>query len=271
MPLPSTLRWTRTQTTEFIPGWLRLVAVIETGIPADRIAGGRFLAEAMGAQLAGPGQSIKGALSLGEGKHIREFPELRVLAAPAAGQENIALAIDDILFVGDLDRTGWAPTEAAPDRVASTRRGLAAQLPDSRAHGSNGVMSTADLPSLQLPKPGPEPLNFEAVSLTNRGQADMFWADPRYGADARPLDADYVRERSTSPWAPVILDLRNEGADIDGARRIAPARLASEMGGLASGKELVVVADSETAAEEAARFLARLGMNAAYVAGPWES
>ena len=44
--------------TEFIPGWVELAAVVETGVPSHRIAGGRLLAEATGAPLFGPANEI---------------------------------------------------------------------------------------------------------------------------------------------------------------------------------------------------------------------
>ena len=111
---------------------------------------------------------------------------------------------------------------------------------------------------------GDDPLNFEAVDLTNRGRADMFWADPRFGTDVRQLDAAYVKERLGSPWAPTVIDMRDGGPDIDGARRIRPARLASEIAQIEAGREVVVVAYDAQVAAAGAAFLARLGMRAAW-------
>ena len=254
--------------TEFIPGWVDLAAVIETGVPAHRISGGRLLADATGTQLYGPAAEVRGASGLRDRSRIADITGLSAVAAPAYGEHDVALLVDDALFVGDLDGGGHARSDAAATRVTATRCELAARFPDHRAFGSRGEASVTSLADLPPPVPAGDPLNFEAIDLTNRGRADMYWADPRFAADAPRVDPDRARERLGSPWAPSLVDLRSGGDPIDGAIRLPPARLASEIGRIESGREVVVVADDEGTAAAAAGFLARLGMRAA-TAGTW--
>ncbi len=251
--------------TEFIPGWVELAAVVETGIPGHRVAGGRLLAEATDAPLHGPGRSIRGARGLGERSRIADFPGVVALAAPGYGESDIVVLAEDRLFVGDLDGGGRATDRAAAQRVVRTRAELASRFPDHVVYGSAGEMRGAGLAELAQPPECSEPLNFEAINLTNRGTADMFWADPRVGGETSELDPGYLRDRLDSPWAPVVVDMRSGGEDVEGARRIPPGRLASEIGQLATGREAVVLADDAEVAAAAAGFLARLGIRAAWV------
>jgi hypothetical protein len=251
--------------TEFIPGWVELAAVVETSVPGHRIAGGRLLAGATGAKLFGPGHEVRGAASLKERTRISDLPGLLSLAAPGYGEPDVALVVEDALFVGDLDGGGHARSDAAAARVTETRRGLAGRFPDHQLYGSRGEARGADLAGMPPVTVRGEPLNFEAVDLTNRGRADMYWADPRIVTDVRQLDADYVRERLGSPWAPAVIDLRLDGDGIEGASHIRPARLASEIAKIQTGREIIVVGDDADIAAAAAGFLARLGMRAAWV------
>ncbi len=232
--------------TEFLPASLDHLLVVETGLPAWRVAGGRPLAEATGGELYGPA-----GRPLVAGTRIDGFPETGVVAAPARDGGEVALVVADLLFVGDLDTT-----IPADERVAATRLDLAGRFPDHRCHGSGGVRPAREL--AQLPPPpaaaGMAALNAEAVVMTNRGDADMYWADPRFTAPAPQVDRDYVEGRAGSPWAPVVVDLGE----------IAPERLASEIGRLEASREVVVVAGDAATAEAAAGFLRRLGVNAAW-------
>ena len=252
--------------TEFIPGWVELVAVVETGVPAGRIAGGRPLAEATGAPLYAPAGQVRGAKDLRDRTRLGDIPGLIAVAAPGYGERDVVLLVEDALFVGDIDGAGHARDHASAERVAATRRALAARFPDHRAYGARGEAPAAQLADLPRPEPGGDPLNFEAIDLTNRGRADLYWADPRFGTDVSQLDADYLRERLGSPWAPMVIDLRTGGDPIDGAQRIAPARLASEIARIESGRETVVIADDDQLAARAAALFARLGIRAGWAA-----
>ncbi len=249
---------------EFLPGFVKLVAVVETGIPAGRVAGGRLLAEATGARLYGPGAALRGAVAQRDGTRIEGFPEARSLAAPGIGDADVALLVGELLFVGGLDGADWAPDAAAADRVQETRIDLAARFPRHTAHGSAGSRPAAELAMLDPPRPGPAPLNADAVLLTNQGRADMFWADPRFGDDAPSVDDAYLQSRSASPWAPMVVDLRAEPDRTEAALAVAPGRLASEIGRLEANRQIVVRADDEATARAAAGFLRRLGMSAAW-------
>ncbi len=239
--------------TEFLPARLRDVTVVETGLPAWRVAGGRLLAEALGAQLYGPAGH-----RLAAGTRIAGFPEAGVIAAPARSGGEVALVIADLLFVGDLDTS-----IPADPMVTETRSDLARRFPDHRCHGSGGTRPAADL--AQLPAPPAAAglvagLNAEAVVMTNRGEADMYWADPRFTAPAPEVDHSYLEGRAGSPWAPLVVDLGEGGGEV----RVRPERLASEIGRLEASREVVVVAGDPATAQAAAGFLRRLGVNAAW-------
>ncbi len=249
--------------TEFLPGFVTLAAVVETSVPAHRVGGGRLLAAATGVARYGPGDTGRGARDLRGGARVDGFPEAVALAAPGYGPHDMALMVGDLLFVGDLD-AALPGDPGGSARVVTTRADLAGRFPDRIAHGSAGTRRVSELAELPQPPVGPPPLNAEAVLLTNRGEADLFWADPRFGADAPAVDEGYVRSRSGSPWSPTIVDLRADPEE--GTLAVAPARLASEIGRLEANRQIVVRADDPATAEQAARFLRRLGMAAAWVA-----
>lgn len=248
---------------EFLPAWVRLTGVVETGVPVHRVAGGRLLAAELDVALYGPGSAIRGAAPLHDGGRVAGFPEVRAVAAPGRDPAAVCLLAGRALLVGDLDSPAWASSEGA-GRVLQTRRDLADRFSAAIAYGSAGIRPVAELASLPPPASGRAPLNAEAVAKTNRGAADMFWADPRFGPAAPRIAFDGLAPRLRSPWAPIVIDLRPGGEDIEGARRVAPARLASELDSLAGGKEIVVIADEKELAAAAARFIGRLGMTASY-------
>ncbi len=247
--------------TEFLPAWLEAVTVVETGVPGWRAAGGRPLADATGVPLYAPAGRVRGARPLRRGSRLPDFPEAGIIGAPGRRGGEIAVAIGDLLFVGDLDSDAEAEE---PATIAATRADLAARFSDRPAHGSAGIRPAGDLATLPEPPPFVG-LNAEAVTMTNEGRADLYWADPRFRAPAPPVDRSYVESRRGSPWAPTVLDLRTEPVPQSGATRVTPARLASEIGSLEASREVVVVADRPAIAEAAAGFLRRLGVNAAWV------
>ncbi len=238
--------------TEFLPGGLAGLAVVETGLPHWRVAGGRLLADAVGAELYGPAGKRLTART-----RIDGFPEAGVIGAPARTGDEVAVMIGDLLFVGDLDAS-----VAAGPQVTATRRDLAGRFPDHRCHGSGGVRPAPEL--AQLPPPaaaGPGAgLNAEAVVMTNQGRADLYWADPRFTDAAPEVDRSYVMARAGSPWAPLVVDLAEREGDV----QVPPERLASEIGRLEASREVVVVAADPAVAEAAAGFLRRLGVNAVW-------
>ncbi len=246
---------------EFLPTWLEVVTVVETGVPGWRAAGGRPLAEATGAPFYAPAGRVRGARPLRRGTRLPDFPEAGIISAPGRNGGEIAVMLGDLLFVGDLDSDAEAEDGAT---IAATRADLAARFADRPAHGSAGVRPAGDLAALPAP-PALVGLNAEAVTMTNEGRADMYWADPRFRAPAPPVDRSYVESRRGSPWAPTVLDLRTEPGPESGATQVAPSRLASEIGSLEASREVVVVADRPAIAEAAAGFLRRLGVNAAWV------
>ncbi|MFQ5516753.1 MAG: hypothetical protein ACE5E8_04190 [Acidimicrobiia bacterium] len=232
------------------------VAVIETGIPHHRIGGGRPLAAATGAPLYAPPGVTGGEPPAGLG--------MSTVAVAGASGDDFIVVVPGAAFIGDLDSVPWVPDAAAADRVTAARRKIAAGYTSVSLLGSRGRLTAAQLLDTPRPASGTAPLNCEAILLTNSGLADMFWADPRNAADAPATSLPEALLRLDSPWGPVILDLGTGMNPIPAARRLEPARVASELTGLTTERQVVVVADDDETARRAAGFLAGLGLSAAW-------
>ncbi len=244
------------------PRGVDLTAVVETGVPSHRIGGGRVLAEALEVPLFAPAGAVRGAEPLSDGDTIPTFRHVSV----ETWELGLNLASDAGWFVGDLVGAPWTH-DTKPYREA--REHLAAAAGMAVIHCAAGDLDAAGVARAPLPDVGGAVLNREAVELTNRGEADMYWADPRYVDDAPEVSMAHVEARLTSPWAPTVIDLRSAASEpIPTARRLSPERLASELVGLSSERELTVIADVPDLARQAAGFLARLGLNAHWVATP---
>lgn len=238
------------ETTAVLPP---IVAVVEIHLPGWRIGGGRLLAEQCGVpRFVAADRPLDGAAPLAPDRPIPGDTGLVTHEA----EDRIALSTEnaDHVFIGSLDRD----PDAGPARAA-----LAARFPSARFAGSAGLHTAGELVAL-LPPP-PSPLNREAIELTNRGEADMYWADPRFVEAAPAADPEYLERRRASPWAPTIVNL-GDGDDERWAGytvvTIPPARLASSFTQLLAERELVVVAPNAELAERAAGFLLRLGVGA---------
>lgn len=229
-------------------------AAVETGIPHHRIGGGRILAAALDIPLYGP-DGIAGALPLEELKAAG-------ISVGGAGVHRTVAVASEVVLIGDLDTIAWAPDAAAAGAVTAARRAVATAHPHARLLGSAGEVDAARLAGLDQPATGPAPLNADAIALTNRGRADMFWADPRTAEAVPETSLEEVRPRLDSPWGPVILDLRDPPTAPGPARHLAPRRVASELTGLTTERQIVVVADDDELARRTAGFLAGLGLSA---------
>jgi hypothetical protein len=228
-----------------------IVAVVEIELPGWRIGGGRLLAEHLGVpRFVASDRPIDGAEALVPDCVIPG--DAGLLTGETEGRITVSTDNADHVFVGSLDRD----PDGGPARAA-----LAARFPTSTIAGSAGLHTAAGLAALRPPPPSP--LNREAIELTNRGEADMYWADPRFVEPAPAADLGYLERRRASPWAPTIVDL-GEGGDErwNGYRvlNISPARLSSCFTELLAERELVVVAPTAELAGQAAGFLLRLGL-----------
>lgn len=239
----------------------RIVGVIETGIPRHRIAGGRLAAEAFGVELfAAPG-AIAAAAPLTADSEL-PLPELRIVPLPSRTSYDLVVIGPGFVAIGDLDTDAPVPDQATGDRIAAARRKIAGD--HIEVLGSKGRRPGTELTALADPPIADSVLNETAVVMTNRGEADLYWADPRFVTDAPAVPAGYLDGRLGTGWAPTVVDLTADGAGIDGAIRMSPASLATEIGLMSAQREIIVVADSSLAAR-AAGFLARLGMNSKWI------
>lgn len=231
-----------------------ITVVVQTGIPEWRANGARLLAGEVGAQLLAAATVGPPAQPLHEGDGVEGFADVVAVAAPTG----IMLETGEGIFIGDLDApiadSGTEPVVAARAAVAASHRG-------DIAYGSSGQRPAGALRQLDPPARG-DRLNAHALELTNRGVADLWWADPRWVEPAPRIERGDLDARRGSPWAPIVVDLDGSAGTAD-ARRIRPERLAVELVGMGS-QEIVVVATGAELAERAAGFLVRLGMRASW-------
>ena len=163
---------------------------------------------------------------------------------------------DGDVFIGSLDRDPGA---------AGARAALADTRPGSTFWGSFGSYTSESL--VDLKPETPVPLNADAVRLTNLGEVDMVWADPRFRETAASMTGAELAQRRKGPSAPTavyvaaggVVDVPAQWAALEPLAIRAEA-LASSVGRLAGMRNLVVVADDPRLAEMAAGFLTRIGL-----------
>jgi hypothetical protein len=232
-------------TIEAVAG-LDVVGVIDTEPAVWRISGARLVASHLGV----PHWAVGDGHGVGAVRFEDHLP-------PGFGVENIGgrpiVTINGATaLIGSQDRHG---SRHALDA-------LAARWPLGQFIGSAGEHTANELSGLVTAPPSP--LNQEAVVLTNRGDVDMHWADPRFVTEVREVTSDHLTRRAGSAFAATIvrLDAHTEShtGHNDGAIHIAPERLASVVPTLMGHRELVVSAADPALAEQAAGFLARLGL-----------
>lgn len=214
----------------------RIAAVVETGVPRHRMAGGRLAAETFGVEVfASPG-AIRDAAPLTADTGL-PLPELRAVPLPGRTPADLIVSGPGLVFVGDLDTHVAVPDAAAALRLSRARGEVAQRHAGNRAYGAAGDRRAEELASLGDPDVVPTLLNEHAVVLTNTGKADMYWADPRFGGDVPSVDRSYLAGRLGTSWAPTVIDLTPEGAGIEGSIRLDPASLATEMGRLSGHRD----------------------------------
>ncbi|MBT8197773.1 MAG: hypothetical protein HKN01_11345 [Acidimicrobiia bacterium] len=227
-----------------------ITRVVQTGIPSWRVSGARLLATELGVPVHGPPGIAPPALPIADGDDLGDH------ITAAATPTGIMLTTPEGLFVGDLDAE---ISDVSPVAVVESRGRLAAAHRSDIAFGSAGQRPAGALADLAPPTPG-DRLNADAVELTNRGSADLWWADPRWvGPTSRTSD---LVARQGSPWAPVVVDLDGTSGVAD-ARRVPPERVATELAGFGA-QEVVVVSADAALAERAAGFLVRIGVRASW-------
>lgn len=227
-------------TLQAVGGLPAVVGVIDTELATWRVSGARLVASHLGVPHWVVGVAdVAGANPL-DSERIADF------AVEEVEGQAIATINGQAVLVGSRDRHGPSEVLAA----------LAARWPEGRFVGSAGVVDAAGLTG--SPVAPPSPLNREAVVLTNRGEADMHWADPRFGAEVNSVTAEYLTQRAGSPWAPTVIQLGGDAHE--GITAIAPERLASMVPSLIGHRELVITAGDPALARQAAGFLARIGL-----------
>jgi len=144
------------------------------------------------------------------------------------------------VFIGSLN---------IDEHGAEARVALGDGFADAAFYRSAGRYDNAALAGTEAP--ARHGLNADALRLTNCGDADMFWADPRFTEPAPAMTRDQLAARLAGPWAPTVISLSTSGPDIEGSptgadvRMIRPEALASSFASLAGERELVIHADDQ--------------------------
>lgn len=226
-----------------------LEVIVETAIAGHRVSGARLIARGCKVPILAP-VTTPATTRVVAGDDILGLLRVEpVLTRP----DQMILTMDNEtrIFIGSLDRDATA---------AALREQLTERCPRARFYGSAGVHGGQDLAELD-PPPLPV-LNREAVILTNSGEADMFWADPRFTKPADSTSRQQLVKRLAGPWPPAIVTPSGPDHQLDApVRQIHPAALASSFAELAGERELVLWAEDAGLAAQAAGFLRRLGLS----------
>lgn len=224
---------------------------------------------------------------------------LKVVHTPGHRPESISLLVSnpprspvaslvlsgDTLFVGDVGRPDFGGEDGARDQYRSVHKllGLAdfvevfpAHFEGSCGRGMCGRPSTTIgferlfNPALQLSEDEfiayasqapARPLNMDAIVATNRGAAEIEWAQP-HTTDVPSLTAAEADHWIADHQA-VVLDVREpaeyEAAHLPGARLIPQSELANRLDEVPRDGDLLVVCAGGTRSLRAAQFLKHLG------------
>lgn len=216
--------------------------------------------------------------------HRPESISILVANPPRSPIASLVLS-GDTLFVGDVGRPDFGGAEGALEQYRSVHKllGLAdfvevfpAHFEGSCGRGMCGRPSTTIgferlfNPALQMSESEfvayaaqapARPLNMDAIIATNRGAADLEWAQP-HTTEVPSLTADKAQHWIEDHQA-AILDVREPAeyvaAHLPGAHGIPQCELASRLGEVPRDRDLLVVCTGGMRSLRAAQFLKHVG------------